>query len=192
MNFYSYHTPTHKSTFFYYITRSPGQLGHRVAGFPGHWVAGSQNVTQFHVWPLPGMRCGLKHMATRAVRARPNPLCSVRDEADDFIQCVGRVVGSFNSCLIATRLAEMGSPGMANPGVLQLPCDREFAPLDISPPPRQLLTPDIAITYICLLVIWFCYMFYGSGLVFRVRVGLLSRAMRYAISQLIPPQETKS
>jgi len=22
----------------------------RVAGFPGHWVAGSQNVTQFHVW----------------------------------------------------------------------------------------------------------------------------------------------
>ena len=82
MNFYSYHTPTHKSTFgVYYITRSPGQLGHRVAGFPGHWVAGSQNVTQFHVWPLPGMRCGLKHMATRALRARPNPQCSVRDEA---------------------------------------------------------------------------------------------------------------
>jgi len=78
--------------------------------------------------------------------------------------------------LIATRLAEMGSPGMANPGVLQLPCDREFAPLDISPPPRQLLTPDIAITYICLLV---KDKFYGSGLVFRVRVGLLSRAMRY-------------
>ena len=29
---------------------SPGQLGLRVAGFPGHWVAGSQNVTQFHLW----------------------------------------------------------------------------------------------------------------------------------------------
>jgi len=27
----------------------PGQLGFRVAGFPGHWVAGSQNMTQFHV-----------------------------------------------------------------------------------------------------------------------------------------------
>jgi len=31
-------------------TESPGQLGLRVAGFPGHWVAGSQNMTQFHVW----------------------------------------------------------------------------------------------------------------------------------------------
>jgi len=28
---------------------SPGQLGLRVAEFPGHWVAGSQNATQFHV-----------------------------------------------------------------------------------------------------------------------------------------------
>jgi len=45
------HTATHKSTFgVYYRTGSPGQLGLRVAGFPGHWVAGSQNVTQFHVW----------------------------------------------------------------------------------------------------------------------------------------------
>jgi len=26
-----------------------GQLGLKVAGFPGHWVAGTQNVTQFHV-----------------------------------------------------------------------------------------------------------------------------------------------
>ena len=41
---------THKSTFgVYYRTGSPGQLGLRVAGFPGHWVAGSQNVTQFHL-----------------------------------------------------------------------------------------------------------------------------------------------
>ena len=32
---------------------SQGQLGLRVAGFSGHWVAGSQKVTQFHVWPLP-------------------------------------------------------------------------------------------------------------------------------------------
>ena len=45
------HTPTHKSTFgVYYRTGSPGQLGLRVARFPGHWVAGSQNVTQFNVW----------------------------------------------------------------------------------------------------------------------------------------------
>jgi len=45
---------THKSTFgVHYRTGSPGQLGLRVAGFPGHWVAGSQNVTQFHVWSAP-------------------------------------------------------------------------------------------------------------------------------------------
>ena len=42
---------THKSTFgVHYRTGSPGQLGLRVAGFPGHWVAGSRNVTQFHLW----------------------------------------------------------------------------------------------------------------------------------------------
>jgi len=41
----------HKSTFGVHCrTGSPGQLGLRVAGFPGHWVAGSQNVTQFHLW----------------------------------------------------------------------------------------------------------------------------------------------
>ena len=41
---------THKSTFgVHYGTGSPGQLGLRVAGFPGHGVAGSQNVTQFHL-----------------------------------------------------------------------------------------------------------------------------------------------
>ena len=34
----------------HYRTGSPGQLGLRVAGFPGQWVAGSQNVTQFHFW----------------------------------------------------------------------------------------------------------------------------------------------
>ena len=35
---------THKSTFgVRYRTGSPGQLGLRVAGFPGHWIAGSQN-----------------------------------------------------------------------------------------------------------------------------------------------------
>jgi len=47
-------THTCKSTFgVHYRTRSPGQLGLRVAGFPGHWVAGSQNVTQFHLcWIL--------------------------------------------------------------------------------------------------------------------------------------------
>ena len=32
---------------------SPGQLGLRVTWFLGHWVAGSQNVTQFHVWYIP-------------------------------------------------------------------------------------------------------------------------------------------
>jgi len=35
---------THKSTFeVRYRKGSPGQLGLRVAGFPGHWVAGSQH-----------------------------------------------------------------------------------------------------------------------------------------------------
>jgi len=34
----------------HYRTGSPGQLDLRVAGFPGHWVAGSQNVTQIHIW----------------------------------------------------------------------------------------------------------------------------------------------
>ena len=35
-----------KSTFgVHYRTGSPGQLGLRVAGFPGHWVAASQNVS---------------------------------------------------------------------------------------------------------------------------------------------------
>ena len=39
-----------KSTFgVHYRTGSPGHLGLRVAGFPGLWVAGSQNVTQFHL-----------------------------------------------------------------------------------------------------------------------------------------------
>jgi len=46
-------TRTHESTFgVHYRTGSPGQLGLQVAGFPGHWVAGSQNVTQFHVWSV--------------------------------------------------------------------------------------------------------------------------------------------
>jgi len=46
---------THKSTFgVHYRTGSPGQLGLRVARFPGHWVAGSQNVTQFHLWSILG------------------------------------------------------------------------------------------------------------------------------------------
>jgi len=41
---------TQKSTFgVHYRTGSPGQLGLRVAGFPGHWVAGSQNVIQCYV-----------------------------------------------------------------------------------------------------------------------------------------------
>jgi len=57
MKFYFYlrllkilRTPLHKSTFgVHYRTGSPDQLGLRVAGLPGHWVAGSKNVTQFHV-----------------------------------------------------------------------------------------------------------------------------------------------
>jgi len=45
---------THKSTLgVHYRTGSSGQLGLRVAGFPGHWVAGSQNVSQFHLYCLP-------------------------------------------------------------------------------------------------------------------------------------------
>ena len=37
---------------YFFVTGSPGQLGLQVAGFPGHWVAGSQNVTEFHVWRM--------------------------------------------------------------------------------------------------------------------------------------------
>jgi len=49
---------THESTFgVHYRTGSLGQLGLWVAGFSSHWVAGSQNVTQFHLW----------HAATAAV-----------------------------------------------------------------------------------------------------------------------------
>ena len=45
---------THKSTFgVHYRTGSPGQLGLRVAAFPGHWVAGSQNVTDIACRPGP-------------------------------------------------------------------------------------------------------------------------------------------
>ena len=44
----------------HYRTGSPGQLGLRVAGFPGHWVAGSQNVTQFHVCPQPQLSSIIK------------------------------------------------------------------------------------------------------------------------------------
>ena len=46
---YSSHISLHLE-FIIYRTGSPGQLGLRVAGFPGHWVAGSQIVTQFHIW----------------------------------------------------------------------------------------------------------------------------------------------
>ena len=53
--------PQHKSTFgVHYRTGSPGQLGLRVAGFPGHCVAGSRNVTQFHVWSV-NCRSGLSY-----------------------------------------------------------------------------------------------------------------------------------
>ena len=59
---------THKSTFgVHRRTGSPGQLGLRVAGFPGHWVAGSQNVTQFHLWW--SLRCALHHQHVLAVAA---------------------------------------------------------------------------------------------------------------------------
>jgi len=56
---------THKSTFgVHYRAGSPGQLGLRVAGFPGHWVVGSQNVTQFHLWHvhvlIMNITCSLK------------------------------------------------------------------------------------------------------------------------------------
>ena len=44
---------THKWTFGVHCrTGSTGQLGLRAAGFPGHWVAGSQNVT-----PVPSLTC---------------------------------------------------------------------------------------------------------------------------------------
>jgi len=43
----------------------PGQLGLRIAGLPGHWVAGSQNVTKFHLW---SQLTGIQVMDVRAVR----------------------------------------------------------------------------------------------------------------------------
>jgi len=58
MNFYFYlwllkifwpkNTSSHISRHLEFIIEQ-GQLGLRVAGFPGHWVAGSQNMTQFHL-----------------------------------------------------------------------------------------------------------------------------------------------
>ena len=66
----------HKSTFgVHYRTGSPGQLGLRVAGFPGHWVAGSQNVNQFHVCRTPAHRItpknGKQHGCLPWVRGFP-------------------------------------------------------------------------------------------------------------------------
>ena len=66
---------THKSTFrVRYRTGSPGQLDLRVAGFPGHRVAGSQNVTQFHLWitnprihSVTVSRIATLHIATRSM-----------------------------------------------------------------------------------------------------------------------------
>ena len=43
----------------------PGQLGLRIAGLPGHRVAGSQNMTQFHLW---SQMTGIQVMDVRAVR----------------------------------------------------------------------------------------------------------------------------
>ena len=41
---------THKSTFgVHYRTGSPGQLGLRVAGFRGHWVAGSSSISDLRI-----------------------------------------------------------------------------------------------------------------------------------------------
>ena len=37
----------------------------RVAGFPGHWIAGSQNVTQFHLW-FAGNECLCLHGSSPA------------------------------------------------------------------------------------------------------------------------------
>jgi len=66
----------HKSTFgVHYRTGSPGQLGQldlRVAGFPGHWVAGSQNVTQFHVCSKRNKKLSCRRRtARRAVTQQP-------------------------------------------------------------------------------------------------------------------------
>ena len=60
------HTPTHKSTFgVHYRTGSPGQLGLRVAGFPGHWVAGSQNAgVKLGGGILPDLRSGNSYLGS--------------------------------------------------------------------------------------------------------------------------------
>ena len=64
---------THMSTFgVHYRTGSPGQLGLRVAGFPGHWVAGSQNATQFRLC------CGPWQSPTTCSCCRPGWLRSAR------------------------------------------------------------------------------------------------------------------
>ena len=58
MNFYFYqrllkilwpeNTSSHRSRHLELII----EQGLRVAGFPSHWVDGSQNVTQFHLWQI--------------------------------------------------------------------------------------------------------------------------------------------
>ena len=54
----------------HYRTGSSDQLGLRVAGFPGHWVAGSRNVTQFRDWGIvyaacwPVCACWRRHSLT--------------------------------------------------------------------------------------------------------------------------------
>ena len=52
----------------HYRTGSPGQLGLRVAGFRGHWVAGSQKwVTQFHLWCAESI-AGYRRANTASIR----------------------------------------------------------------------------------------------------------------------------
>jgi len=65
----------HKSTFgVHYGTGSPGQLGLRVAGFPGHWVTGSLG---HKMWPssMSGLQSGaLQTDHATATQSNCNPM----------------------------------------------------------------------------------------------------------------------
>ena len=57
----------------HYRTRSPGQLGLRVAGFPGHWVAGSQNVPSLLPSSDANNATSVKAPKAAILKPRPRP-----------------------------------------------------------------------------------------------------------------------
>ena len=69
---------THKSTFgVHYRTGSPGQLGLRVAGFPGHWVTKCD--------PVPSMEYTAGVCESALVSATDTLLCIIRGESHIFL-----------------------------------------------------------------------------------------------------------